>query len=212
MIVFKLYCTAQFFFMTFRYFAIGDLMRVWLDCSLENVGVLLVILLVCHLYLKPSIKVNNCPCDFPNLKNLANEFSWNSMPDIAEFLWSGPLLPELNTACTFNWMREEMTEVGRDLKLPKMKTKQWMQSQCNRSQRLIFIIFQRGGEGARLQRRDWHEGQLQLEHRQAHPEGAAGLLQQQRPHRPHHQARQLLAETENKSRQPKVQIRGENWF
>ena len=40
MIVFKLLHSA-IFFMTFRYFAIGDLMRVWLDCSLENVGVLL---------------------------------------------------------------------------------------------------------------------------------------------------------------------------
>ena len=44
-------------------------------------------------------------------------------------------------------------------------------------QSLIFIIFQRGCSRARLQRGDRHEGELQLEHSQAHPEGAAGLLQ-----------------------------------
>ena len=71
---------------------------------------------------------------------------------------------------------------------------------------MIFIIFQRGCSRARLQRGDRHEGELQLEHRQAHPEGAAGLLQQRRSHRPHHQARQLLAETEDQSREPKVQV------
>ena len=45
--------------------------------------------------------------------------------------------------------------------------------------------------------------------REAHPEGVAGLLRLLHPHRPHHQAGQLLAEAENKPREPKVQIRGE---
>ena len=42
----------------------------------------------------------------------------------------------------------------------------------------IYIeIFQRGCEGPGVQCCDRHEGKLQLEHCQAHPQGAAGLLQ-----------------------------------
>ena len=42
--------------------------------------------------------------------------------------------------------------------------------------------------------------------REAHPEGAAGLLRLHHPHGPHHQARQLLAETEDEHWKHKVQI------
>ena len=42
--------------------------------------------------------------------------------------------------------------------------------------------------------------------REAHPEGVAGLLRLLHPHRPHHQAGQLLAEAEDEHRKYKIQI------
>ena len=39
------------------------------------------------------------------------------------------------------------------------------------------MIFQRGCSRSRVQRGDRHEGELELEHCQAHSEGSAGLLQ-----------------------------------
>ena len=68
--------------------------------------------------------------------------------------------------------------------------------------------FQRGCPGAGVHCAHRHARQLELEHGQADPEGAAGLLQLRHPHRAHHQARQLLAEAEDQPWQPEVQIRG----
>ena len=42
--------------------------------------------------------------------------------------------------------------------------------------------------------------------REAHPEGVAGLLRLLHPHRPHHQARQLLAEAADQPWQSEVQV------